>query len=39
MNTKYLGTLEYYKIIDILKSYCKTYIGKENRRFSFALFW
>lgn len=30
MNTKYLYTLEYDKIIEILKSYCKTYIGKEN---------
>ena len=30
MDTKYLYTLEYDKIIEILKSYCKTYIGKEN---------
>ena len=30
MNTKYLDILEYYKIIEILGNYCKTYIGKEN---------
>lgn len=30
MNTKYLETLEYNKIIEILNTYCKTYIGKEN---------
>lgn len=30
MNTKYLETLEYNKIIEILNAYCKTYIGKEN---------
>jgi len=30
MNTKYLDTLEFNKIIEILKNYCKTYIGKEN---------
>ena len=30
MNTKYLETLEYNKIIEILDTYCKTYIGKEN---------
>ena len=29
MNTKYLNTLEYNKIIEILKNYCKTYIGKK----------
>lgn len=30
MSTKYLETLEYNKIIEILSKYCKTYIGKEN---------
>ena len=30
MNTKYLKTLEYDKIIHKLSTYCKTYIGKEN---------
>ena len=30
MNTKYLDTLEYNKIIEIILKYCKTYIGKEN---------
>lgn len=30
MNTKYLKTLEYDKIIENLSKYCKTYIGKEN---------
>ncbi len=30
MNTKYLKTLEYDKIIQNLNKYCKTYIGKEN---------
>ena len=30
MNTKYLKTLEYNKIINKLSTYCKTYIGKEN---------
>lgn len=30
MNTKYIETLEYNKIIEILNTYCKTYIGKEN---------
>lgn len=29
MNNKCLKTLEYNKIIDKLKTYCKTYIGKE----------
>ena len=30
MNTKYLKTLEFDKIIEKLTTYCKTYIGKEN---------
>lgn len=30
IDEKYLNTLEYDKIIEILKGYCKTYIGKEN---------
>lgn len=30
MNTKYLKTLEYDKIIHKLSTYCKTYLGKEN---------
>ena len=30
MNTKYLKTLEYDKIIHKLRTYCKTYVGKEN---------
>lgn len=30
MNTKYLKTLEYDKVIHKLSTYCKTYIGKEN---------
>lgn len=30
MNTKYLKTLEYDKIIHKLSTYCRTYIGKEN---------
>ena len=30
MNNKYLKTLEFDKIIHILSTYCKTYIGKEN---------
>lgn len=30
MNTKYLKTLEYDKIIHKLSTYCKTYVGKEN---------
>lgn len=30
MNTKYIETLEYNKIIKILNNYCKTYIGKKN---------
>ena len=30
MNTKYLKTLEYDKIIHKLSTYCKTYIGKED---------
>lgn len=30
MNTKYLDTLEYNKITEILKGYCKTYIGRKN---------
>ena len=30
MNTKYLKTLEFDKIIEKLSTYCKTYIGKEN---------
>ena len=30
MNTKYLKTLEYDKIINKLSTYCKTYIGKEK---------
>lgn len=30
MNKKYLDTLEYYRIMEILSKYCKTYIGKEN---------
>ena len=30
MNIKYLDTLEYNEIIQILNKYCKTYIGKEN---------
>ena len=30
MNSKYLQTLEYDKIIDTLSTYCKTYIGKDN---------
>ena len=30
MITKYLETLEYDKVIDRLRTYCKTYIGKEN---------
>lgn len=30
MNTKYLDTLEYYKIIEQLSHYAKTYIGKEK---------
>lgn len=30
MNTKYLDTLEYHKIIDLLSNYAKTYIGKER---------
>ena len=30
MNSKYLQTLEYDKIIDTLGTYCKTYIGKDN---------
>ena len=29
MNDKYLNTLEYNKIIEILKNYCKTFIGKR----------
>ena len=29
MNTKYLNKLEYYKILDTLSSYSKTYLGKE----------
>lgn len=29
MNTKYLQKLEYNKILDILSSFCKTYIGKD----------
>lgn len=30
MNTKSLDTLEYNRIIEILRKYCKTYIGNEN---------
>ena len=30
MNTKYLKTLEFDKIIEKLTTYCKTYIGKQN---------
>ena len=30
MNTKYLKSLEYDKIIEKLNSYCKTYMGKEK---------
>lgn len=30
MNTKYLKTLEFDKIIEKLTTYCKTYIGKKN---------
>lgn len=30
MNTKYLKSLEYDKIIEKLNTYCKTYIGKEK---------
>ena len=30
MNTKYLKTLEYDKIINKLSTYCKTYVGKEK---------
>ena len=30
MNTKYLKTLEYDKILEALSKYCKTYIGKEK---------
>lgn len=29
MNTKYLEKLEYFKIIDILKNFCITYMGQE----------
>lgn len=29
MNPKYLNKLEYNKILDILSTYCKTYIGKD----------
>lgn len=29
MNVKYLNKLEYNKILDILSSFCKTYIGKD----------
>lgn len=29
MNSKYLNKLEYNKILDILSTYCKTYIGKD----------
>ena len=32
MNSKYLQTLEYDKIIDTLGTYCKTYVGKDNLR-------
>lgn len=30
MNTNYLEKLEYYKILEILSTYCQTYIGKEK---------
>lgn len=30
MNTKYLKTLEYNKMLDNLNNYCKTYLGKEE---------
>ena len=30
MNTKYLKTLEYDKMLDNLNNYCKTYLGKEE---------
>lgn len=30
MNTNYLEKLEYYKILQILSTYCQTYIGKEK---------
>ena len=30
MNSKYIKTLEYDKVIHKLSTYCKTYIGKEN---------
>ena len=30
MNTKYLKTLEFDKIIEKLTTYCKTYIGKTK---------
>ena len=32
MNTKYLKTLEYDKIIENLSNYCKTYIGKDKAK-------
>ena len=32
MNNKYLKTLEYDKIIDVLTNYCKTYLGKEKSK-------
>lgn len=30
MNTKYIATLEYDKLLEKVEKYCKTYIGKEN---------
>ena len=30
MNTKYLTTLEYDKVLNTLSTYCKTYLGKEK---------
>ena len=29
MNTKYITTLEYDKLLEKVERYCKTYIGKE----------